>query len=84
MKESGELDEMHQRWMVDKSTEMPDIAVPENPAGTLIVGTSGVLVPNSYYQDIRLLNWAYIRISGKHPISRTYKEIRSFLKSRIA
>ena len=55
MKESGELDEMHQRWMVDKSTEMPDIAVPENPVGTLIVGTSGVLVPNSYYQDGKLV-----------------------------
>jgi ABC-type amino acid transport substrate-binding protein len=51
MKESGELDEMHQRWMVDRSTEMPDIPVPEDPVGTLIVGTSGELVPNSYYQD---------------------------------
>ena len=55
MKESGELDEMHQRWMVDKSTEMPDIPAPEDPVGTLIVGTSGVLVPNSYYQGGKLV-----------------------------
>ena len=55
MKESGELDEMHQRWMVDKCTEMPDIPVPEDPVGILIVGTSGVLVPNSYYQDGKLV-----------------------------
>jgi ABC-type amino acid transport substrate-binding protein len=55
MKESGELDEMHQRWMVDRSTEMPDIPVPEDPVGTLIVGTSGELVPNSYYQDGKLV-----------------------------
>lgn len=55
MKESGELDEMHQRWMVDRCTEMPDIPVPEDPVGILIVGTSGVLVPNSYYQDGQLV-----------------------------
>ena len=55
MKESGELDEMHQRWMVEMCTEMPDIPVPENPAGILTVGTSGVLVPNSYYQDGKLI-----------------------------
>lgn len=55
MKESGELDKMHQRWMVDRHTEMPDIPVPEDPVGILIVGTSGVLVPNSYYQDGKLV-----------------------------
>ena len=55
MKESGELDKMHQRWMVDMHTEMPDIPVPEDPVGILIVGTSGVLVPNSYYQDGKLV-----------------------------
>ncbi len=54
-KESGELDEMHQRWMVDKRTEMPDIPVPDDPVGTLIVGTSGALVPNSYNQDGKLV-----------------------------
>lgn len=55
MKESGELDKMHQRWMVDMHTEMPDILVPEDPVGILIVGTSGELVPNSYYQDGKLV-----------------------------
>lgn len=55
MKESGELDKMHQRWMVDRHTEMPDIPVPEDPVGILIVGTSGELVPNSYYQDGKLV-----------------------------
>jgi len=55
MKESGELDKMHQRWMVDMHTEMPDIPVPEDPVGNLIVGTSGELVPNSYYQDGKLV-----------------------------
>ena len=55
MKESGELDKMHQRWMVDMHTEMPDIPVPEDPVGILIVGTSGVLVPNSYYQEGKLV-----------------------------
>ena len=55
MKESGELDKMHQRWMVDMHTEMPDIPVPEDPVGILIVGTSGELVPNSYYQNGKLV-----------------------------
>ena len=55
MKESGELDKMHQRWMVDMHTEMPDIPVPEDPVGILIVGTSGELAPNSYYQDGKLV-----------------------------
>ena len=55
MKESGELDKMHQRWMVDMHTEMPDIPVPEDPVGILIVGTSGELVPNSYCQDGKLV-----------------------------
>ena len=55
MKESGELDKMHQRWMVDRHTEMPDIPVPEDPVGILIVGTSGELVPNSYCQDGKLV-----------------------------
>ena len=55
MKESGELDEMHQRWMVDKRAEMPDIPVSKDPVGTLIVGTSEALVPNSYHQDGKLV-----------------------------
>lgn len=55
MKESGELDEMHRRWMVDKGAEMLVIPAPKDPVGTLIVGTSGTLVPNSYYQDGNLV-----------------------------
>ena len=55
MKESGELDEMHQRWMVDNSTKMPEISVPKDPVGMLIVGTYGKLVPNSFYQDGKLV-----------------------------
>jgi ABC-type amino acid transport substrate-binding protein len=55
MKESGELGEIHKRWMVDGRTEMPDIPVSEDPVGILIVGTSGELVPNSYYQDGELV-----------------------------
>ena len=69
MKDSGELDEMHQRWMVDGKTEMPDIPVPEDPVGMLRVGTSGALVPNSYYQDGKLAGHDIeltLRFAGKY------------------
>ena len=57
MKESGDLDEMYQRWMVEGSKDMPRIPEAKDPVGILSVGTSGELVPNSYYQDGELVGY---------------------------
>ena len=48
------LDEMYERWVIKKDEKMPDIAVSENPEYHLIVGTTGVVEPYSYYKDNEL------------------------------
>ena len=57
MKDSGDLDEMYQRWMGEDVPPMPDIPEAEDPVGVLSVGTSGELVPNSFYSDGELVGY---------------------------
>ena len=57
MKDSGDLDEMYQRWMGEDVPPMPDIPEVEDPVGMLSVGTSGELVPNSFYSDGELVGY---------------------------
>ena len=57
LKQSGELDRLYRKWMIDKDYSMPDFPAPEKGAKVLIVGTSGELVPNSFYEGTELVGY---------------------------
>ena len=48
-KADGTLDEMYERWVIREEETMPDIPPAEDPAFTLRVGTTGTVMPYSYY-----------------------------------
>lgn len=54
VKEDGTLDDMIDRWLVRGDDTMPEIQVPENTALPLVVGTSGVYEPFTYYVGTEL------------------------------
>ena len=45
----GTLDDMFQRWVLDEIETMPSITLPAEPRYHLIVGTTGIVPPYSYY-----------------------------------
>ncbi|MBQ6324726.1 MAG: transporter substrate-binding domain-containing protein [Clostridia bacterium] len=49
LRADGTLDEMFERWAIDGNEEMPKIDLPGRPELHLIVGTSGIVPPYSYY-----------------------------------
>ena len=49
MKENGTLVDMQQRWVIDHNYTMPDIEEAENPDFTVVVGTTGLIEPYSFY-----------------------------------
>lgn len=53
-KADGTLDEMFDRWVVRSEEAMPEIPRAENPAFTLKVGTTGTVMPYSYYVGTEL------------------------------
>ena len=55
--EDGTLDEMFNRWVVENDFDMPDIPEAQNPETKLIVGTSGIVMPYSYYQGDELYGY---------------------------
>ena len=50
----GTFDEMYTRWVVNASEEMPELPKPEHPDCKITVGTSGEVVPFSYYKGSEL------------------------------
>ena len=56
-KADGTLDDMYLRWVVQADDTMPDIAMPENPALHLRVGTTGDVMPYSYYVGTELCGY---------------------------
>ncbi len=54
LRKDGTLEEMFERWVIDENEEMPRIDLPDKPALHLIVGTSGIVSPYSYYVGTRL------------------------------
>ena len=54
VKQDGTLDDMIDRWLVRKDETMPEIAVPESSDLHLVVGTSGVYEPFTYYVGTEL------------------------------
>ena len=49
LKADGTLDDMFLRWVVETDGKMPDIPPAKNPAYHLSVGTTGTVMPYSYY-----------------------------------
>lgn len=47
----GSLQEIQDRWTKNPNTKVPEIPKTEPPLGTLIVGTSGIVPPFSFYKD---------------------------------
>lgn len=54
LKSDGTLDDMYRRWVIEKNETMPSIPVPESPSEHLIVGTTGLVRPYSYYSGTDL------------------------------
>ena len=54
LREDGTLDDMYKRWVINGDEDMPEIKKPENPSFTLRVGTTGTVVPYSYYKGTEL------------------------------
>ena len=51
LKSDGTLDEMNNRWIVEKNYEGPDIPKPESPDMKIVVGTTGIVEPYSFYMN---------------------------------
>ncbi len=55
--EDGTMADMERRWVNEESDEMPEIEAPENPTTHLVVGTSGIVPPYSYYKGSELVGY---------------------------
>ena len=53
----GTLDDMYERWVIRDEETMPDIPPAENPAFKLRVGTTGTVMPYSYYVGTELAGY---------------------------
>ena len=54
LRADGTLDEMYQRWVIQADDAMPEIAMPEHPTSHLRVGTTGTVMPYSYFVGTEL------------------------------
>ena len=57
LRDDGTLDEMYNRWVYDENEDMPDIPQVENPTRDLLVGTTGIIPPFTFYKGDEL--WGY-------------------------
>ncbi len=57
MKEQGVLEDMEQRWMIDRDYTMPHIDLPENPDTVIRVGTTGLAEPYTFYQGETIIGF---------------------------
>ena len=56
-KADGTLDDLYDRWVLRGEETMPDIPEAENPSFTLRVGTTGSVMPYSYYVGTELAGY---------------------------
>ncbi len=54
IKDDGTLDDMYYRWIVCGRNDMPEIEKPTAPDHKLVVGTTGLVQPYSYYEGTNL------------------------------
>ena len=57
MKGNGVLDDMYRRWTRDAERTLPEIDLPADPQYHLVVGTSGIVMPFSYYEGNALTGY---------------------------
>ena len=57
IKANGTFDDIFKRWLYNSDYEMPDIPSPESPELTLIVGTTGIVEPFSFYDGNELVGF---------------------------
>ena len=54
LRSDGTLDDMYKRWVVDKDETMPEIPLQKSASQHLIVGTTGLVRPYTYYTGTEL------------------------------
>ena len=54
LKEDGTLDDMYERWVDRGEDTMPQIPAPDHPSFTLKVGTTGTVMPYTYFVGTQL------------------------------
>ena len=57
LRADGTLDDMFTRWVIDGNDSLPEIALADDPALHLVVGTSGIVPPYSYYVGQTLMGF---------------------------
>ncbi|MBR0034398.1 MAG: transporter substrate-binding domain-containing protein, partial [Synergistaceae bacterium] len=57
LKANGTLQDMYQRWAVDRNFTMPDIPLQEKADTKLVVGTTGLVMPFTYYEGTTLTGY---------------------------
>ncbi len=57
LRADGTLDDMYERWVIRGEETMPEIPEAENPAFTLRVGTTGTVMPYSFYIGTELAGY---------------------------
>ena len=54
LKASGTLQDMYKRWVINAENTMPEIELPSSSKLKIVIGTSGLVIPFSYYEGITL------------------------------
>ena len=57
VEKDGTKDDMIKRWMTNRENTMPDIPVPETSDIHLVVGTSGIYEPYTFYKGTELVGY---------------------------
>ena len=76
LRDDGTLDEMYNRWVYEGNEEMPDIEEAENPTRELIVGTTGIVLPFTFYKSDELSGYDIElakRLAKKYNAKLTFK-----------
>ena len=55
MRQNGMIEDMRRRWIWDAERALPEIELPADPKYHLVVGTSGIVMPFSYYEGDALI-----------------------------
>ena len=56
-RDSGLLDQMYTDWQINNKDQLPDIEKPTDPDFKLVVGTTGIVPPYSYYKGTELCGY---------------------------
>ncbi|WP_029318972.1 transporter substrate-binding domain-containing protein [Butyrivibrio sp. AE3004] len=55
--DDGTLDDMFSRWVQNNDYDMPEISQPKDPKTKLVVGTTGIVTPYSFYKGDELYGY---------------------------